>query len=507
MKLYRGHEDVEDAVRIAWKRRCYGKKQASVELLLCTLTDALRALQFAPPSAEWFAAAHRNFDTDCDGLISFEDVMEIAVQFVNAYLQLNSSRVGGGDRDGAGGGQQNQTTTAITTGSTCTKSSFASAKSEKALSNADGAGDPRPFPPWLHNVCQTSFEAVDAESIGKIGVNQMKTGIQIVIQLLRNVATPTDKWFQEAFHNFDEDRDDLIDRGAFCEIVQQYLTALVSHHVKVMRKSDGIPMPAAGGTSTYGGGGGSGAPVGGSITGSKPPGAAGGTVEHPRQEAASACSRATSEFDARLCRATKSAILRINGVTDPATEFPAAAKRVNAEQTAELVRLVWKSIPEFGRSPSVRWCKLAFVNFDRRNAGTISLESWCEIVRQYAMQKIGVWPETFTGPNVQNADCSKMLMQEAGGAGAAAASRAGGAEITRGERGGGAGGPVGAIMEQATGGGQPMESVHLAQHVIVPTFSGKAQVMQDYTFMEKKGEGAFGKVPTINLWVPAVEAR
>eukprot|EP00392_Amoebophrya_sp_AT5.2_P008943 g8971.t1 len=43
------------------------------------------------------------------------------------------------------------------------------------------------------------------------------------------------------------------------------------------------------------------------------------------------------------------------------------------------------------------------------------------------------------------------------------------------------------------------KSVHLAQHVIVPTFSGKAQamLMQDYTFMGKKGEGAFGKVMTV----------
>eukprot|EP00392_Amoebophrya_sp_AT5.2_P019897 g20928.t1 len=94
------------------------------------------------------------------------------------------------------------------------------------------------------------------------------------------------------------------------------------------------------------------------------------------------------------------------------------------------------------------------------------------------MHKLGVWPATFTAANVLNADCSKMLMQ--------------------GAEGGDAGGPAGASMEQATGGGQPMESVHLlAQHLIVRTFLGKAQVMQDYTFMEKLGEGAYGKVMTV----------
>ncbi|CAD7972803.1 unnamed protein product [Amoebophrya sp. A25] len=33
--------------------------------------------------------------------------------------------------------------------------------------------------------------------------------------------------------------------------------------------------------------------------------------------------------------------------------------------------------------------------------------------------------------------------------------------------------------------------------VVVPVYTGKQQVMEDYTFMEKKGEGAFGKVNTV----------
>eukprot|EP00392_Amoebophrya_sp_AT5.2_P002958 g2963.t1 len=201
---------------------------------------------------------------------------------------------------------------------------------------------------------------------------------------------------------------------------------------------------------------------------------------------------ATPAFDARLCRAAKSAILRMNEETDPATVFPATATaQLNADQAAELAQLVWESMPEFGRFSERRW-KLVFDNFDWEKTGMISLESWCEIIRQYTLQKISVWPDTFTAANVQHADCSKMLMQEAGGA-AAATSRGDGAEITRGGRGGGAGGHAGAIMEQATGGGQPTESVHLSQHVIVPTFLGRAQVKQDYTFMEGLPKGAFGK--------------
>ncbi|CAD7972817.1 unnamed protein product, partial [Amoebophrya sp. A25] len=121
-KLARENEDVEDALRLVWTKRVGDSTgQANQQQFSTILSDALKKLSIAPPNAEWYTAAFQNFDLDKDGWISKSDVADICVQYVNAYLKLNTK----------------------------TSSSVGSSK-PKSKHNVDGGGtDGKSFSKWL----------------------------------------------------------------------------------------------------------------------------------------------------------------------------------------------------------------------------------------------------------------------------------------------------------------------------------------------------------------------
>eukprot|EP00392_Amoebophrya_sp_AT5.2_P016278 g16538.t1 len=91
-KIAREHEDIEDALRVVWAKRVESGQSSvnSIQFAL-VLADTLKKLQVAPPNNKWYSDAFRNFDLDKDGWIEQSDVIDICVQYVNAYLQLNNS--------------------------------------------------------------------------------------------------------------------------------------------------------------------------------------------------------------------------------------------------------------------------------------------------------------------------------------------------------------------------------------------------------------------------------
>ncbi|CAD7935659.1 unnamed protein product [Amoebophrya sp. A120] len=397
VKIIRDHESIEDAVRVIWAKRVVPPSLQKIPLatFILVLCDTLKKLQVAPPSQDWYQAAFRNFDQGNTGQITQGDVVDITVQYVNAYLQLNSSRM-----------NRTASTSSSSQQGTALGNSFTSAKSQAAGNNGATGGDHRPFNQWLKDVCWQSFCFVDSDSVGKINFAKMRVAAQSVFDQIGNVSMPKDEWFQQAFKNFDTDSDGYLKYDDYYEIMRQYIKALKKRNINPVRK-----------------------------------GQMGTTAQ---------------TLDMKLCKATYLALQDVD---------PKHTGRIDSDQCVEMIKRVWRFVPQMGRQPSTRWCKEAFKNFDRKKQGSISIESFCEIVRQYAAQKVGMYPKGFDHKGVLNGANLENITLGSGGEGLKP--------------------------------GEGMDAVHFLGHVIIPVFTEKAKVLQDYTFMEKKGEGAFGKVCTV----------
>lgn len=103
-----------------------------------------------------------------------------------------------------------------------------------------------------------------------------------------------------------------------------------------------------------------------------------------------------ASFDAKLCRA----VFRI--CVNPATRKVRLQNGVylDQEQTYQAIQGLFLLMPELGKTPSKKWCYIAFQNFDEHAGhgewkGLIRLESWCEIMRQYCRTKWRYAPKEF----------------------------------------------------------------------------------------------------------------
>lgn len=425
MKLQREHEDIEDALNIVWQKRVDPSVNAVTPTqFLPVLSDTLRRLNIPPPPSEWYFLAFRNFDLDSDGWIGQSDVLDICTQYVDAFVQLNNEKSGGG----AGG--EGNAADIINKG--------------WPLHNKQTVTDHRSFSQWLKDLCWQAFRWVDPENTGRVNRTQMKTASTFVFNQLQDVTLPTDNWFERAFTNFDTDADGFLTYDEVVEIADQYVDALKRSGIKVQRKGSGNNQ--ASGSSSQ-----SGQP-------------------------------AKDSLDNRLNKAGREILMTID---------PQRKHWFNDKQSLQAIKRIFELVPELGRTPSTRWCNGAFTNFDLEKSGWMHIESWCEIIRQYTGQKLGVRPEHFCLDNILNYRDDKSEPSDQKKDQARSVVPTPGHEAQHRDK------QRSVRKDGRTSQKGIQEAVVMTQSIITPTYSGKLRVFEDYEFFEKKGEGAFGKVMTV----------